>query len=97
MDYQPKPLDVDMNSLPPELEGLVEVLAENVHDQWALERMQQGWTWGNKRDDDNKHHPCLVPYNMLPDNEKLYDRNTARRAILTLMAMGAKIIYNGKS
>lgn len=30
-----------------------------------------------KRDDIHKKHPCLVPYDELPEEEKEYDRNTA--------------------
>ena len=29
------------------------------------------------RDDARKCHPCLVPYDDLPESEKEYDRNTA--------------------
>ena len=32
---------------------------------------------GPERNDQLKHHPCLVPYEELPEVEKAYDRDTA--------------------
>lgn len=77
MNYNPKPIDLSDVTLDSSLESLVEALAENVHDTWAKGRMDDGWTYGPVRDDAKKHHPCLVPYNELPESEKEYDRNTA--------------------
>lgn len=96
MDNQPKPLNVDMNSLPAELEGLVEILAQNVHDQWVQERQRQGWTWGEHRDDDKKEHPGIVSYGMLTDEEKEVDRVTVRTVISSLLAQGATITLDGR-
>lgn len=75
--YAPEPVDLDDVVLDPMLGPLVEALAENVHDTWAKGRMDDGWTYGLVRDDAQKRHPCLVPYNELPESEKEYDRNTA--------------------
>ena len=75
--YAPEPVDLDDVVIDPMLGPLVEALAENVHDTWAKGRMDDGWTYGLVRDDAQKRHPCLVPYNELPESEKEYDRNTA--------------------
>lgn len=75
--YTPAPVDLSDVIVPSELNVLVEALAENVHETWAKGRMDDGWTYGPERDDAMKHHPCLVPYNELPESEKEYDRNTA--------------------
>lgn len=77
MNYNPNPIDLSDVTLDSSLESLIEALAENVHDTWAKGRIDDGWTYGPVRDDVKKHHPCLVPYNELPDSEKEYDRNTA--------------------
>ena len=95
MDNQPKPLDAEMKALPAELEGLVEILARNVHDQWAQERQRQGWTWGEHRDDGKNEHPGIVPYDMLSDDEKEVDRVTVRTVISSLLAHGATITIDG--
>lgn len=63
----------------------------NVHEIWAQERMNQGRTYGEKRDNANKHHPCSVPYEDLPDEEKVYDRNTS----VEMLKLIFKIISKG--
>ena len=50
-----------------------------------------GWTYGSVRDDAKKHHPCLVPYNQLPDSEKEYDRNTAISTLKFIVKKGYAI------
>lgn len=89
--YQPKPIDTAQVELSPELETLTEQLAENVHEVWSAGRIAEGWRWGAQRDDEHKLHPCLVPYDQLPENEKEYDRNTAMQTIKTILKLGYKI------
>lgn len=91
MSYTPKPIDTSAVELPPDLLELTEKLAENTHDLWALQRMQQGWTYGPQRDDAAKKHPDLVPYSELPESEKEYDRTTAMEALRAIMALGYEI------
>ena len=76
-NYTPQPIDTSDIQLPEELNPLLEAMAKNVHEIWAKERIAQGWTYGEKRDDTLKHHPCLVAYEDLPEEEKVYDRNTS--------------------
>lgn len=89
--YTPNPLDTSNIVLPEEISALVELLAQNNHDIWAAERIGQGWTYGEKRDDDKKETPCLVPYEELPESEKDYDRNTAVGVLQHILALGYKI------
>ncbi len=91
MKYNPNPIDLSDVTLDPSLESLVEALAENVHDTWAKGRMDDGWTYGHERDDAMKHHPCLVPYNELPESEKEYDRNTAVSTLKFIVKKGYAI------
>ncbi len=90
-DYIPSPIDVDDVELPEELTALVEVIAKNVHEVWAQNRLSEGWTLGPERDDKKKHHPCLVPYEQLPEIEKAYDRNTAIGALKLICKLGFRI------
>ncbi|MBQ9812304.1 MAG: hypothetical protein IJM54_03225 [Thermoguttaceae bacterium] len=90
--YIPKPVDVSAIVLPKELEALTEKLAENAHEVWAAGRIAQGWTYGEKRDDDEKKHPCLVPYDQLPESEKEYDRNTAMNTLKLVVAYGYDVV-----
>ncbi|HZZ79847.1 MAG TPA: RyR domain-containing protein [Gemmataceae bacterium] len=91
MTYDPKPLDTTSVELSPSLQALMERLAENTHDVWAATRKEQGWTYGPARDDANKKHPCLVPYDQLPDAEKEYDRKTAAETLKAILKLGYRI------
>lgn len=92
MAYTPKPKDIHNVTLPEALDVLLEALAENVHEVWAHSRMEQGWTYGEERDDILKKHPCLIPYAELPEIEKDYDRNTAMNTLKLIDKLGFKIV-----
>lgn len=89
--YTPQPMDTEDVRLPEELNELVEQMAKNVHEVWAQTRIQQGWTWGPERNDALKHHPCLVPYEDLPESEREYDRNTSIETLKLICKLGFKI------
>lgn len=84
-------MDTEDVQLPEELNELVEQMAKNVHEVWAQTRIQQGWTYGPERNDALKHHPCLVPYEELPESEKEYDRNTSIETLKLICKLGFKI------
>lgn len=90
--YAPKRLDLRRFHLPKYLQAAVESEAEKIHNEWAALRIAQGWKWGPKRDDEKKEHPCLVPWEELPEEEKEYDRATALAAITNLLRDGWLII-----
>jgi len=90
--YVPRPIDTKGVSLPHPLERLVEVLAESNHDNWSAQRMRDGWTWGEKRNDDVKQHPGLVAYHQLTETEKEYDRITVRETLKGILASGYEIV-----
>lgn len=89
--YIPLPIDTSDVQLSKEILELVEQLARNVHDIWAIGRIKEGWTYGPQRDDENKKHPCLVDYDELPESEKEYDRSTAVETIKLILKLGWKI------
>lgn len=89
--YTPQPMDTHDVELPRELLPLVEQMAKNVHEVWAQGRINEGWTYGENRDDTKKLHPCLVAYDDLPDSEKEYDRNTAVETLKFILTSGFKI------
>jgi hypothetical protein len=91
MTYDPHPIDTSHVQLSDALIELQELLAKNAHDQWALQRLRDGWQYGPTRDDANKHHPCLVPYEDLPESEKVYDRRMAMETLKAMLAMGYRI------
>lgn len=89
--YTPKPIDTAHIRLPKDLLKLTELLAENIHEVWAKQRISEGWTFGPARNDKKLHHPCLIPYKDLPEVEKEYDRHTALETIRTIIAFGYQI------
>ena len=90
--YVPKPISTEGFALPPELDALVEQLAENNHDHWARQRLEDGWTYGPRRDDVLKTHPDLVPYRDLPESEKEYDRTSVVETLKVILSLGYQIV-----
>lgn len=91
MKYIPNPIDTSNIELPQDIWELCEKLAENTHEVWAKGRIEEGWSYGEKRDDSKKTTPCLVPYDELPESEKEYDRRTAIESLKLIVALGYKI------
>ncbi|MGD0090434.1 MAG: RyR domain-containing protein [Planctomycetota bacterium] len=87
MTYEPKPIETGQTGLPGGLAELMELLAKNTHDIWSRQRFHDGWTYGPQRDDINKKHPGLVPYEELPDSEREYDRKTAAATLRAIVAL----------
>lgn len=87
-NYIPQPEDTAGVEIPAELMELAEQMARNVHEVWARSRMAEGWTWGPERDDAARRHPCLVPYDELPESEKEYDRATSQETLRLILKLG---------
>jgi len=97
MSYRPSPIDTSHVHLDSQLEKLTELLAANAHDNWARQRLQEGWKYGPVRDDVTKSHPCLVPYDQLPESEKEYDRLTAMETLKAIIALGYVVKVDGRA
>ena len=89
--YTPTPVDTSTIILPEEYYPLREMIAANVHDNWAKARILQGWTWGPERNDTLLQHPCLVRYEDLPESEKEYDRRSAEETLKLILKLGFDI------
>lgn len=89
--YTPLPIDTNDIKLSEELKMLTEQISKNTHEIWAKTRIQDGWTYGNERNDILKTHPCLVPYENLSEEEKEYDRNTSIGTLKLILKLGFKI------
>jgi len=89
--YIPVPVDTSCIELPEAILEVRELLAKNTHETWAAQRLAEGWQYGAERNDALKTHPCLIPYEDLPESEKQYDRNTASEALKLIIALGFDI------
>ena len=90
--YKPRPVDTSDVQLSEALLELTELIAENVHETWSEGRIAEGWTYGEKRDNEAKTTPCLVPYGQLPESEKEYDRKTALETLKLIVKLGYQIL-----
>ncbi len=89
--YLPKPINTADITLSADLLNLTEKIAENVHEIWSQGRIQEGWKYGEVRNDIKKETPCLVPYSELPESEKEYDRSTALETLKLIIKFGYDI------
>lgn len=89
--YKPQPIDTTKVQLSEDILELSECLAKNTHEVWAKGRMDEGWTYGEVRDDAQKQHPCILPYEELSEAEKDYDRRTALETLKLIVKLGYTI------
>jgi len=43
------------------------------HEEWLKEKADAGWTYSPVKNEAKKEHPCFVPYDQLPDEQKRKD------------------------
>ena len=92
MNYIPKPFETSEITLDEELLELMESVAKNIHENWAAGRIKDGWVYGEKRDDEKKTHPCIVPYEELTEAEKDYDRVTSVETLKSIKLLGFDVV-----
>ena len=90
--YKPNPIDTSDIKLEKDILKLADLLAKNTHEVCAKGRMNEGFVYGEHRDDEKKTHPCLIPYEDLKPSEKEYDLNTSLETLKVIKKLGYKII-----
>jgi RyR domain len=89
--YRPSPIDTSTVQLTADHAELISQLTKNAHEIWAQKRIADGWSYGPSRDDTLKTHPCLVPFEVLPDSEKEYDRAMVDAVVRAAVSLGFRI------
>ena len=43
------------------------------HENWMKFKEEKGWKYGEKKDENLKTHPAMIPYDQLPEHQKRKD------------------------
>jgi hypothetical protein len=84
--------DASAVELRAELLALAEDLAAHVHEAWMRVRLSEGWSYARERDDARRTHPCLVPYEELPEADKACDRQVTLGTLRAIERLGFTIV-----
>jgi len=49
------------------------MLPSDSHESWMKQKVAEGWVFGETKDPEKKTHPCMVPYDELPKEQKAKD------------------------
>ena len=69
----------------------IERLAEMEHGRWNAERLLEGWRYGEVKDVAGQISPYLVPWAVLPDDVKKWDRYAVQEIPVLLAKVGMQI------
>ena len=83
--YTPNPVDTKGTDLPSALVPMQEKIAENLHELWAMNRIQAGWTFALVRDESKKQNPCLTAFERLPEQQRQFNMTMAGETLKTFM------------
>ena len=97
-EYIPNPIDVDNVTLSPDLEELIDVIAENIHNVWAVDKLIQkpGIKYApvdeNGNEQPGNYNHFFRPYAELSDADKRNDIQNATSTIKLLKRLGYRIV-----
>lgn len=69
----------------------VELLARMEHARWCARHWLAGWSYGPVRDDAERTHPCLVPWDQLSEPFRDNDRDAVRTIPELLELVGQRV------
>ncbi|MBO5854490.1 MAG: hypothetical protein J6Q61_07115 [Bacteroidales bacterium] len=77
----------------------LEILSRNEHVRWVREKIKLGWKYGEsgvdftsiKERNHKKLHNCIIPYELLSEEDKNKDRHAIKNIIPMLRMMGSNI------
>ena len=51
----------------------VDATPEMSHENWMRGKIVDGWKWGPVKDPEKREHPCFLPYDQLPQEQRSKD------------------------
>ncbi|KAI1722893.1 RIH domain-containing protein [Ditylenchus destructor] len=75
--FVPNPIDTSPVALPEFAQEIHVRFAENLHELWAMRKIDLGWIYGEVRNEQSRRHPCLTSFDQLPETEQAYNINLA--------------------
>jgi len=50
-----------------------DITPEQQHALWLAHKQKEGWIYSEKKNTEKKTHPCMLPYNELPTQQRMKD------------------------
>lgn len=92
--FVPTPVDISGVVLHNKAMEIHQRFAENLHELWAMRKIELGWKYGEARSETQRTHPCLTSFDKLPQTEKSYNINLALDTMKTVEALGYHLIVD---
>ncbi|MGB7510619.1 MAG: RyR domain-containing protein [Pelodictyon phaeoclathratiforme] len=73
-------------------DSLLDQLAQSEHARWVAERVLNGWTYGERRDNVYKIHPNIAPWEQIDDPIRQYDYALIHNLIQSLKEKGYTVV-----
>jgi hypothetical protein len=73
-----------------------EKLAEREHERWLAHMVKTGWQYGDPRDNDQRLHPSVRPWEELPKDEQDKDRKQVQKLPDIVAAAGLTLARYGE-
>lgn len=92
--YTPHPLDLSDIEIDDELTTLLDSIAEDLHDLWAVDKIAAGFTYAPLDEHGNEqpgHNHYLLPFSMLSEADKEPDRKNATQTLRLVHRLGYEI------
>ncbi|XP_072867964.1 ryanodine receptor 2 isoform X5 [Chlorocebus sabaeus] len=90
-NFNPQPVDTSNITIPEKLEYFINKYAEHSHDKWSVDKLANGWIYGEIYSDSSKVQPLMKPYKLLSEKEKEIYRWPIKESLKTMLAWGWRI------
>ncbi|KAL7671399.1 hypothetical protein ACOME3_006297 [Neoechinorhynchus agilis] len=86
--YKPKPVDISGVALETKFESLIDLLAENLHNEWVIERIEEGWSYGLHENIERKNSTQMLPFALLDPDVQKSNLDNASELVRLIIACG---------